>query len=81
MNLKQIELEGTNVVVLQYEIDKLNGIKEVVYAAKQLQNKLGEGKVVVPILDKVNIRQFDFQGFLDYIGDRFNVDIMFKERK
>ena len=81
MNLKQIELEGTNIVVLQYEIDGANGMKEVAYVAKQLQDKLGEGKVVAPIPDKVNIRQFDFQGFLDYIGDCFNVDIMFKERK
>lgn len=78
--LKQIEIEGTNIILLSYSPVRY-GIKEVLASVNDLQNRVGEEKQVIALPEDVSLHAFDFQGFLDYLGKRFDVDIMYREKK
>ena len=78
--LKQIEIEGTNIILLSYSTEKY-GIKEALASVQDLQNRVGEGKQVIALPEDVSLHAFDFQGFLDYLGKRFDVDIMYRKKK
>ena len=77
--MKQIELEGTNLIVLQYPIS--TAVKDVLMAANKLQDSVGQSKQVVAIPDKVSIHCFDFQGFVEYLEKVFDVQIMWRKAK
>ena len=78
--LKQIEIEGTNIILLSYSTEKY-GIKEVLASVQDLQDRVGEGKQVIALPEDISLHTFDFQGFLDYLGKRFDVDIMYRRKK
>ena len=75
--MKQIELKGTNVIVLQYP--EGIAIKDVASATNKLQDSVGQHKLVVAMPDKISIHCFDFQGFIEHLEKVFNVQIMWRE--
>ena len=78
--LKQIEIEGTNIILLEYSTEKY-GVKQIIETIKELQDMVGEEKQVIALPEDVSLHAFDFQGFLDYLGKRFDVDIMYRRKK
>ena len=77
--LKQIEIEGTNIILLEYS--KKYCTKEIIETIKELQYMVGEEKQVIALPEDISLHTFDFQGFLDYLGQRFDVDIMYRKKK
>jgi hypothetical protein len=77
--MKQIELEGTNVIVLQYPEE--SAVKDVLLATNKLQDSVGQSKQVVAMPDKVSIHCFDFQGFVEHLEKVFNVQIMWRNKR
>lgn len=76
--MKQIELEGMNVIVLQYPEE--TAVKDILMATNKLQDSVGQSKQVVAMPDKVSIHCFDFQGFVEHLEKVFDVQITWRKR-